>query len=79
MMPTCTDKSLNQLKLTAESEPSQRSEAMQPCSSLLTMDFVQSSTARRSFFDRLSGSRDMVRSSSLLRMASALARSACIR
>lgn len=50
---------------------------MQPCSSLLTMDLVQSSTAFFSFFDRESGSFCSVRSSSFDRMASALARSAC--
>ncbi len=50
---------------------------MQPCSSLLTMDLVQSSTAFFSFLLMLAGSLDSVRSSSLLRMASALARSAC--
>lgn len=51
---------------------------MQPCSSLLTMDLVQSSTAFLSFLDMVGGSLLSVRSSSLLRIASALARSACI-
>mmetsp|Transcript_15043 Transcript_15043/g.45450 ORF Transcript_15043/g.45450 Transcript_15043/m.45450 type:complete len:215 (-) Transcript_15043:1075-1719(-) len=58
------------------SVPSQRRAAMQPCSSLLTMDLVHSSTIFFSFFERDSETRAMVFSSSVVRMDSALVRRA---